>query len=166
MRSIAAGKNLLGENSNGIFSCCDCGICTYYACNFGLKPSKVMQALKQSLAGAGIKPKKEVFAEPDGGLELKKLPVSRMIARLGIAEYDVPAPMEFEVLPVREVSIPLRMHIGAPAVPVVKEGQRVEKGMLIAEIPEKALGARIHASISGTVREITAEAVRIRGDDV
>ena len=38
MRSIANGIDLLGD-VNGIFSCCNCGACTYYACNFGLKPS-------------------------------------------------------------------------------------------------------------------------------
>ena len=45
MRSLASGGDLLGE-FNGIFSCCNCGLCTYYACNFGLKPSQVMQTLE------------------------------------------------------------------------------------------------------------------------
>ena len=163
MRSVASGLNLLGENFNGIFSCCDCGICTYYACNFGLKPSKVMQSLKQGLMGSGVKPRKEVYTSVDGGLELKKLPVSRMIARLGIGEYDVPAPMQMDVLPVNTVKIPLKMHIGAPSTPVVQKGQQVQKGQLIADIPEKALGAKIHASITGTVTDITADAIEIRG---
>ena len=166
MRSIAGGVNLLGSNFNGIFSCCDCGICTYYACNFGLKPSKVMQTLKGSLQKAGVKPRKEVYGPPDNGLETKKLPVARMIARLGIREYDVPAPMTFDVLPVREVSIPLKMHIGAPSVPVVSSGQKVKKGDLIADIPEKALGAKVHASIDGVVEEVTEGTIRIRGDVV
>ena len=163
MRSVASGLNLLGENFNGIFSCCDCGICTYYACNFGLKPSKVMQSLKQGLMGSGLKPRKEVYGAVDGGLELKKLPVSRMIARLGINEYDVPAPMQMDILPANTVKIPLKMHIGAPSTPVVQKGQQVRKGQLIADIPEKALGAKIHASITGTVTDITADAIEIRG---
>ena len=163
MRSVAAGLNLLGENFNGIFSCCDCGICTYYACNFGLKPSKVMQTLKQGLMGSGVKPRKEVYGTVDGGLELKKLPVSRMISRLGISEYDVAAPMQMDILPVNTVKIPLKMHIGAPSTPVVQKGQQVQKGQLIADIPEKALGAKIHASITGTVTDITADAIEIRG---
>ena len=161
MRSIATGMDLLGDSFNGVFSCCDCGICTYYACNFGLKPSNVMQRIKQSFSEAGMKPRKEVFTTVDSGLELKKLPVSRMIARLGIREYDVPAPMRFEVLPVKQVAIPLRMHIGAPSVPVVQTGQQVRKGQLIADIPEKALGAKIHASIDGTVTDITEKEIRI-----
>lgn len=165
MRAIAAGSNLLGDSLNGVFSCCDCGICTYYACNFGLKPSKVMQTLKQGFAKAGVKPRKEVYTTVDSGLELKKLPVSRLIARLGISQYDVPAPMQMETLMVKHVRIPLRMHIGAPSVPVVHPGQIVTKGELIADIPEKALGARIHASISGTVTHISDESIEIQGDN-
>ena len=92
MRSLASGGDLLGE-FNGIFSCCNCGLCTYYACNFGLKPSQVMQTLKSAIASKGVRPRKEVYGPVDGGLENKKVPVERLIERLGIAEYDVPAPM-------------------------------------------------------------------------
>jgi Na+-translocating ferredoxin:NAD+ oxidoreductase RnfC subunit len=37
----------------------------------------------------------------------------------------------------------------------VKVGDVVTKGQLIADIPEKSLGAKIHASISGSVTEVT-----------
>ena len=85
MRSLASGGDLLGE-FNGIFSCCNCGLCTYYACNFGLKPSQVMQTLKSAIASKGVRPRKEVYGPVDGGLENKKVPVERLIARLGIAD--------------------------------------------------------------------------------
>jgi Na+-translocating ferredoxin:NAD+ oxidoreductase RnfC subunit len=49
----------------------------------------------------------------------------------------------------------LSQHIGQAAVPVVKEGNRVKKGDLIGEIPEGALGARVHASIDGTVESVS-----------
>ncbi len=166
MRTIAAGNNLLGDSMNGIFSCCDCGICTYYACNFGLKPSKVMQSLKQGFSKAGIKPKKEVFTTVDSGLELKKLPVSRLIDRMGISEYDVPAPMKRELLSVQKVKIPLHMNIGAPSVAVVESGQWVEKGQMIADAPEKMLGAKIHASITGVVVKVSDESIEIQGEKV
>lgn len=165
MRAIAAGNNLLGDSLNGVFSCCDCGICTYYACNFGLKPSRVMQTLKQGFSRAGAKPKKEVYADVDGGLELRKLPVSRLIARMGLSAYDVPAPMQMELLSTKRVKIPLRMHIGAASVPVVHIGQKVAKGELIADIPDKALGAKIHASIAGYVTHISDDCMEIQGDN-
>jgi Na+-translocating ferredoxin:NAD+ oxidoreductase RnfC subunit len=37
---------------------------------------------------------------------------------------------------------------------VVKAGDDVKKGDLIGEIPDGALGARIHASIDGTVQAV------------
>lgn len=154
MRSIAQGIDLT-ENANGTFSCCDCGLCTYYACNFGLKPATVMAKMKAGMRSGGLAPKKEVYSTPDTGIEQKRLPVSRLIARLGIGEYDVPAPIKKELLKTNGVKLPLKMHVGAPSIPVVAVGQSVKKGDLIAKIPEGALGANIHASIDGVIREVT-----------
>ncbi len=160
MRSIAQGTDLI-ENVNGDFSCCDCGLCTYYACNFGLKPAEVMKQLKAGLTRAGCKARKEVFADVDSGIGSKRLPTSRLIARLGLTEYDVPAPLVMEPLKTNSVKIPLKMHVGAPSVPVVKVGQPVKKGELIADIPEKALGAKIHASIGGKVTAVNDKYIEI-----
>ncbi|MBE6984748.1 MAG: electron transport complex protein RnfC [Ruminococcaceae bacterium] len=161
MRSLANGIDLLGD-FNGIFSCCNCGLCTYYACNFGLKPSQVMQSLKSAIASKGTRPRKEVFTEVDGGLENKKVPVSRLIARLGLSKYDVPAPMQEKALTTDCVRIFLRMGVGAPSVPKVKVGDKVRKNQLIADIAEGKLGVKMHASISGTVSEITSDYIEIR----
>ncbi len=155
MRAAANSDGRLLGDINGIFSCCDCGLCTYYACNFGLAPSRMMQRMKAALMKEGIRPKKEVAGKPDLGIDGKRVPVSRMIARLGIQKYDVPAPMQQELMEVKRVVIPLKMHIGAPAVPVVAVGDSVSAGDLIAEIKEGALGARVHASISGRVSRVT-----------
>lgn len=164
MRAAANAQGGLLGDVNGVFSCCDCGICTYFACNFGLKPSKMMGMFKQSLGEAGIKPKKEVYGRVDPGLELKKVPVSRMISRMGVKQYDVPAPLASGVTQVVDVKIPLKMHIGVPSVSVVRTGSTVSKGQLIADIPEGALGAKIHASINGTVTDITDTYIEIRSD--
>lgn len=52
-----------------------------------------------------------------------------------------------------EVYIPLSQHIGAPAKPVVKTGQRVLKGQLIGEAAE-GLSANVYSSVAGTVKGI------------
>lgn len=161
MRSIANGLDLLGE-ANGIFSCCNCGLCTYFACNFGLKPSNVMTMLKGAMAAEGKRPRKEVFGAVDEGLENKRVPVSRLIARLGISQYDVPAPMQDKPLSADCVRILLRMGVGAPSVPTVKVGDKVRKNALIADIAEKKLGVKMHASISGTVTAVTDDYIEIR----
>ena len=55
----------------------------------------------------------------------------------------------------RQVELPLQMHIGAPCVPVVEEGARVRAGEAVALPPEGALGAAIHASITGRVLSVS-----------
>lgn len=52
------------------------------------------------------------------------------------------------------VSIPMVMHIGKPAKPVVKVGDHVDVGTLIAE-QDGAISSPIYASVSGTVTKIT-----------
>ena len=55
-------------------------------------------------------------------------------------------------LPVR-LTLPLHQHIGEPAEPLVKVGQRVLKGQMIAR-PQGYVSAPVHASTSGTVTDI------------
>ncbi len=59
---------------------------------------------------------------------------------------------------------PLKQHIGSPATAVVAEGATVQRGRLIAAKPEGALGANLHASISGTVSRVAAEFIEIEAD--
>ncbi|KAB2318055.1 electron transport complex subunit RsxC [Betaproteobacteria bacterium SCN1] len=53
----------------------------------------------------------------------------------------------------RQLTIPLRQHIGNPAKPVVKVGDHVRKGQLIGEA-DGTISAAVHASSSGTVTAI------------
>lgn len=161
MRTIGQGINLI-ENINGIFSCCDCGICTYQACNFGLKPHHIMRQVKAELVKAGIEAQKEVYGPVDPAIEMKRLPTSRLISRLGIEEYNVSAPLCEERIEVKQVRIPLKMHVGKPSNPIVKSGQGILRGDLIADIPEGSLGAKIHASIDGIITDITGEYIEIK----
>lgn len=161
MRTIAQGTDLLGD-ANGVFSCCNCGVCTYYACNFGLKPSQAMQQMKAMLAQKGVKPRKEVYTRADRSIDDKKLPVKRLIARMGLERYDVDAPLSEKLLPTGQVRIMLRMGVGAPSVPVVGVGDKVRKNALIADIAPGKLGVKMHASISGTVTAVTDSYIEIR----
>lgn len=51
------------------------------------------------------------------------------------------------------VYIPLQQHIGAPCEPLVKPGDRVKLGQKIGQ-PKGFVGAPVHASVSGIVKEI------------
>ena len=57
-------------------------------------------------------------------------------------------------LPIPEtVEIPMSMHIGAPAIPVVKPGESVRVGQLIGKAGG-FVSAPVYASVSGTVKKI------------
>src|ERR1044072_6891348 len=54
---------------------------------------------------------------------------------------------------VEKLILPLDQHAGAPAVPLIKAGDRVLRGQPIAE-PGGAISAWLHAPASGTVAAI------------
>ena len=60
-----------------------------------------------------------------------------------------------EYIPKGDMVYPLSQHIGAPAKPVVKKGDRVLVGQLIAEAGG-FVSANIHSAVSGTVKAIEA----------
>ena len=60
MRAAFMNNGKLLGDVNGIFSCCDCGLCSYYACNFGLSPSRMMARMKTGLRQNGYKPEKRI----------------------------------------------------------------------------------------------------------
>ena len=150
------GHNIADEKvATSAFLCCECGICDLYACPMDLSPRWVCIELKRRLTAAGIKnPHRRTELTPHPWREMRGAPVDRLLARLGLGEYDRPAPMtevDFEPSVVR---LPLKQHLGAPAQPTVSVGDRVQAGQVVGEIPEGALGARVHASILGVVREV------------
>lgn len=57
-----------------------------------------------------------------------------------------------------EVIIPLLQHIGAPCQPVVKAKEEVKVGQLIGE-PQGFVSAPVHASVSGTVKEVVMKSI-------
>ncbi|BAX79206.1 electron transport complex subunit RsxC [Labilibaculum antarcticum] len=70
------------------------------------------------------------------------------------AENKLSANSAIQVLPIPEiVSIPISQHIGAPATPIVKKGDEVKVGQLIAK-SSGFVSANIHSSVSGTVFKV------------
>lgn len=69
-----------------------------------------------------------------------------------------------EVLPKGDLVYPLSQHIGAPANPIVKKGDRVLVGQKIAEAAA-FVSAPVYASVSGTVKAIEPRRV-VTGDSI
>lgn len=69
-----------------------------------------------------------------------------------------------DVLPKGDLVYPMSQHIGAPAVPIVKKGDRVLTGQKIAEAGG-FVSAPIYATVSGTVKAIEKRRITV-GDSV
>jgi Na+-translocating ferredoxin:NAD+ oxidoreductase RnfC subunit len=155
MRHLAYNPEMVGEVLEDALICSECGVCEKFACPMMLSPREINAAIKQHLLKKGVKrdPKKEIY-RVSAFNDTRKIPLKRLMERLEVTRYDSHPPFYEDEIRVDRVSIPLLQHIGQPALPVIKEGDRVKKGDLIGEIPQGALGARVHASIDGTVTSI------------
>jgi Na+-translocating ferredoxin:NAD+ oxidoreductase RnfC subunit len=141
--------------------CCDCNLCTLYACPEDLDPRGACRIENPIIKSSGRKwtgPSAAAAAHPM--VSYRATPVSRLKERIGIARYEDHAPLaELKKQP-SKVTIPLAQHIGAPAVPCVGVGNKVAKGDCIGKA-DGAISAPVHASIDGTVKNISASAITL-----
>jgi Na+-translocating ferredoxin:NAD+ oxidoreductase RnfC subunit len=145
--------------------CCECGLCTLYACPEDLFPREACQRVKQEFLEMDPTDRPPILGkeEPIAAhpmYESRRIPLKQLIRRLGLVDYDLPAPFLDILSSPARVRLHLKQHAGAPASACVESGAVVQAGDLIAEVPDGALGARIHASISGTV-QILQDSVQI-----
>lgn len=155
MRMAAYGSTLdetVGPTN--AFLCVDCGLCQY-ACVHDLQPWKINRTLKEMMGQNGIK--NPHHKEPESAMrfaDTHRFNVHRLISRLDLDRFDVPAPLVENPNTYDQVTIELSQHIGAPAKAVVEVGDSVQRGDLIGDIQEGKLGAKIFASIDGTVTSV------------
>ena len=145
------------------YLCCDCGLCELYGCVVDLSPRSVLNYIKEELAGKGIKnthKRKDTIANEFR--EFRKVPFDRLEKRLEVDRYSSRAPLTEYSRDVGSVKLYLTQHVGSPSEPVVQVGDSVDRGQLVAEIPEEKLGANIHSSINGRVSEINSEYILIK----
>ena len=147
----------------GAMLCCECRTCNY-ACPVHLAPGDIALNIKRDLVKAGMKNPYHRQTEASPYRDYRRVPMTRLISRLGLVKYDVPAPLTAVSQTFSRVTLKLSQHIGAPAQPVVKVGDKVSLGDMVGKIPAGALGAPIHASIDGVVRAITNEAIVIEAN--
>jgi Na+-translocating ferredoxin:NAD+ oxidoreductase RnfC subunit len=163
MRRLAYSPGITGEVLEDALICSECGVCEKFACPMMLSPREINAVLKQKFLREGVKraPQRTDY-KVSPFYDTRKVPVMRLMQRLEVSRYDThPEFYPGEIRPA-EVRIPLQQHLGKPAEAVVRVGQRIAKGDLIGEIPSGALGARVHASISGAVKSVNAREVVIQ----
>lgn len=139
--------------------CCDCGLCEIYSCPVGIAPRTVITHIKGAEMAAGRKfgPEKRQPAYAARPVRMdRKVPSLRLIQRLGIAQYDRDAPYSDQEIRPKQLSLQLKQHIGQPANPVVKAGDAVSAGQVVAAIPTGGFGAHVHAPLAGIISAVTS----------
>jgi Na+-translocating ferredoxin:NAD+ oxidoreductase RnfC subunit len=136
----------------GTLYCCECNLCTMFACPEDLDPKSVCVQSKPVARERGLTFKgTPESVTPHPMAEFRRVPMRRLMAKLGLGEFNNVGPLTEHTFAPRKVNVLLKQHAGAPAVPVVKSGDRVREGDLLAAMEKGKLGARIHASIDGVV---------------
>jgi Na+-translocating ferredoxin:NAD+ oxidoreductase RnfC subunit len=136
--------------------CCECSLCSLYSCPEGLNPREACVAAKGDLREQKVGFKNSALntgrkPEPHPVRDFRKVPVSKLVKQLGLEDYNKDAPWSDETCKPAKVKILLAQHIGAPCFPAVKEGQKVEKGAFVGDVP----------AISGTVGKVNEKYVEI-----
>jgi Na+-translocating ferredoxin:NAD+ oxidoreductase RnfC subunit len=146
--------------------CCECSLCSLYSCPEGLNPREACVAAKSDLREQKMGFKNSPLntgraPQVHPVRDFRKVPVSKLVKRLGLEDYNKDAPWNDAVYKPSRVKILMSQHIGAPCVPSVKEGQKVEKGAVVGDVAADKLGCPVHASIAGTVGKVNEKYVEI-----
>ena len=140
--------------------CCSCGVCAEVCCQ-EISPKDVILHLKGILAK-----NKQRFTAGDEQYRMSSDRPYRMISSvrweelLGIHKYDVVPQYVSKPIKATRVEIPMSQHIGAPSVPAVNVGDKVDVGQIIANC-NAGLSVPQHASISGTVTSVDSSKIII-----
>ena len=137
--------------------CCGCGVCSVIACQQGLFPSKLSMEIKGALGKYGLRRENNVqpeSARPERASRL--ISSNKLIDRLGIRRFVKKSVKKIDtVFTPDTVYIQLKQHVGKPATAIVKVGDKVKTGDVVALTAYEDLGTVMHASINGTVKEVT-----------
>jgi Na+-translocating ferredoxin:NAD+ oxidoreductase RnfC subunit len=166
MRSL--GFNLVGQaNVRGTSFCCECNLCSLYACPEDLDPKSVCAENKRRLAAEARKWDNPPLDTRRAELHMhdRKAPTRRLMQKLGLTRFANVGPLTDAKVSARRVGIKLKQHVGEPCEPAVKVGGAVRAGDAVGRPPVRngkaALGAAVHASIAGRVAAIDAGIVWI-----
>lgn len=154
MRNMGFKATVL-ELVQGAEFCCECNLCSFYACPEDLDPKNVSTDLKRMIQQKAKSERmsfKPGSVEAHGMAKYRKAPIPKLMKKLQIDHFVNKAPLAVEILVSSRVAVPLKQHVGSPCTPVVKTGDKVRRGDVIGK-PE-GLGALIHASIDGVVKSV------------
>ncbi len=137
--------------------CCECNLCSLFSCPEDLDPKNVCEQGKPAAREQGLKFKGDpADIETHPMKDYRRVSTKRLILKLGLDNYNNVGPAhESRFLSEAGSAAPEATHRCARN-RTVKVGDKVKVGDLIGKPAEKALGARIHASINGKVTTVNS----------
>ena len=162
MKAATSGVTRNIEPFLNTYYCSQCGICEMYACMQNLAPKSLIASYKMGLREKQVKPMENPsFTDVHPMRRERKVPMKRLIAKLGLTAYDKEAPLTEEMPMASFLKIPLGQHIGALAKPEVAKGDKVVTGQKVAGAMEDKLSVSYHAPMNGEVWEVTEHIIMI-----
>jgi Na+-translocating ferredoxin:NAD+ oxidoreductase RnfC subunit len=142
--------------------CCSCGLCTLYACPEDLYPKEACDDAKIELRATGFKWTGPAPTKPHPFHDGRHVPIERLVSKLGITQWDKAAPLRPFTQEPERLRLSLKQSAGTGAVPVVRAGDRVKAGDVLAEPPQGAMGAVLHAPIPARIESVDDALVLVK----
>lgn len=146
--------------SKGNAFCCECNLCTLYACPEGLDP-KGSTVIEKRLAMQSDNKWEGLPVKAHPMMDYRKVPTKKLMQRLDVLKYKNEGPLSDLKIEPKEVRIPLKQHIGSPAKAVVQKGDTVKRLDLIAEASGN-VSVPVHSSIDGRVVSVDEKQIVIQ----
>jgi len=153
MRLIGSSRDYRGLNTEMLFNCTGCGLCSLLACPFDLSPRRLILEARKTLSKPAPVPTERPEQRPF--MESFVATTQRLIRHLNLEPYDTENRFIGDLKSPDCLRIPLQQHMGVPAAPVVSPGEHVGKGQLLADPPPESMGASVHSPAAGSVERIT-----------
>jgi len=141
--------------------CCSCGLCSLYSCPEDLYPREACDQGKAEMRKLGVRYQQTKPVKVHPMKEGRRVPIKQLMKKMDIYRFEAKTPYTNKSIEPNKVKIMLKQHVGMPAKALVKAGDRVNAKELIGDIETGKLGAKIHASISGRVTEVTFDHIII-----
>lgn len=139
-------------------ACCECNICTLWACPEELDPRNVCVVTKRDLKASNrwLPPEQlqKLTKEVHPLKAYRSVPTQRLMQRLGLHKFTQEAPLFEEPISPARVAIPLQPPTGTAPQPRVRPGDRVEMGDVLAQPEPAGLSVPVHASLTGRVMSV------------
>ena len=161
MNALSAGATGNIEPYVNTFFCSACGLCEMYSCFQNLNAQTLISVFKGGMRKGGVAMPQVEMAPVDPLRSQKLVSHTRLTARLGLTQYNKPAPLVDVDIKPKTIKIMLSQHIGAPAQATVARGDKLMAGQVIGVAAADKLGVNIHTPFAGVVQDVNDKFVKV-----